>query len=103
MRFPLADRQSSVRRSVLALTEIDALTVNMLGDVRALEVRLRTAGLGPATIGYPDLRLIETGAECIRHELAEARAGLPRRARPRWLVALESAARGLTTSTHPAA
>jgi hypothetical protein len=103
MSFPLAGTKSTCRRSVLALTEIDALAVNLIHDVHALDARLNRAGLGPATIGYPDLRLIETGAECIRHELAEAHAGLPRRARPRWLAALETAARGLTTSTRPAA
>jgi hypothetical protein len=82
------------------LTEIDALAVNLLHDARALDARLERAGLGPAVLAYPDLRLIETGAECIRHELAEARAEAPR---PRWLVALDAALRGRPTSTRPAA
>lgn len=75
MSFPPASRQSISRRGDLALTEIDALAVNLLHDVRSLEARLERGGLGLAVLAYPELRIIEAGAECIRHELLEARAG----------------------------
>lgn len=74
MSFPMATQQSTHRRRHLALTEIDALAVNLIHDVRSLEARLERAGLGLAVLAYPELRIIETGAECIRHELVEARA-----------------------------
>jgi hypothetical protein len=62
------------RRAELALTECDQLAANLIGDVRSLEARLERNGLGAAVLAYPELRVIETGAECIRHELLEARA-----------------------------
>lgn len=75
MSFPPASRQSISSRGDLALTEIDALAVNLLHDVRSLEARLERGGLGLAVLAYPELRIIEAGAECIRAELAEVRAG----------------------------
>ncbi len=81
MSFPPASCQSTHRRRDLALTEIDALAVNLIHDVRSLEARLERAGLGLAVLAYPELRIIETGAECIRHELIEARAETPGRLR----------------------
>jgi hypothetical protein len=71
----MATSQSICRRRDLALTEIDALAVNLIHDVRSLEARLERGGLGLAVLAYPELRIIETGVECIRHELVEARAG----------------------------
>lgn len=73
----MACSQSTSRRGDLALTEIDALAVNLIHDVRSLEARLERGGLGLAVLAYPELRVIEAGAECIRHELAEARAAAP--------------------------
>lgn len=70
----MAARQSTQGRCDLALTEIEALAVNQIHDVRSLEARLERGGLGLVVLAYPELRIIETGAECIRHELAEARA-----------------------------
>lgn len=79
MGFPMAASQSN-RRRALALSEIDALTVNLIHDVRSLEGRLERGGLGLAVLAYPELRIIEAEAECIRHELVEARAAdAPRR------------------------
>jgi hypothetical protein len=74
MSFPPASRQSISRRGALALTEIDALAVNLIHDVRSLEARLERGGLGLAVLAYPELRIIEAGAECIRAETQEARA-----------------------------
>jgi hypothetical protein len=76
MESPMAAAQSSCRyrRRDLALIEIDALAINLLQDVRSLEARLERAGVGLSVLAYPELRIIETGAQCIRHELAEARA-----------------------------
>lgn len=73
MSFPMASCKSTRRRRDLALTEIDALAVNLLHDVRSLEARLARAGVGLAVLAYPELRIIETGAECIRGEVREAR------------------------------
>ncbi len=81
MSFPMAACKSTSRRRDLALTEIDALAVNLIHDVRSLEARLERGGLGLAVLAYPELRIIETGLECIRAELGEARAGTPRRVR----------------------
>lgn len=72
MSFPPASCKSTRRRD-LALREVDALAENLIGDVRSLEARLARAGLGLAVLAYPELRIIETGAECIRAELREAR------------------------------
>lgn len=74
MSVPLASCKSTSRRRELALTEIDALAVNLIHDVRSLEARLERGGLGLAVLAYPELRIIEAGAECIRAELVEARA-----------------------------
>lgn len=71
----MAEQQSTPgRRRELALTEIDALATNLIHDVRSLEARLTRAGLGLAVLAYPELRIIEAGADCIRAELVEARA-----------------------------
>lgn len=69
-----AQQSTPGRRRDLALTEIDALAVNLIHDARSLEARLERAGLGLAVLAFPELRIIESGAECIRHELVEARA-----------------------------
>jgi hypothetical protein len=73
-----------IRRRALALTEIDALTVNLIHDVRSLEARLERGGLGLAVLAYPELRIIEASAECIRAELQEARASAPSRPLTPW-------------------
>jgi len=76
MSFPMAVPKSTSRRCELALTETDALAVNLIHDVRSLEARLERAGLGLAVLAYPELRIIEAGAECIRAETQEARAAI---------------------------
>lgn len=81
MSFPMASCKSTHRRADLALTEIDALAVNAVHDVRSLEARLERGGLGLAVLAYPELRIIEAGLEAIRAELVEARAGTPGRLR----------------------
>lgn len=81
MSFPMASCKSTHRRRDLALTEIDALAVNLLHDVRSLEARLERGGLGLAVLAYPELRVIETGLQCIQAELGEARAATPCRMR----------------------
>ncbi len=76
MSFPMADAKSTPRRCALALTETDALAVNLIHDVRSLEARLERGGLGLAVLAYPELRIIEAGADCIRAETREARAAI---------------------------
>jgi hypothetical protein len=70
----MATGQSTQRRRDLALTEIDALALNLINDVRAMERKLIALSPGLAVAVYADARILETGAECIRHELIEARA-----------------------------
>jgi hypothetical protein len=71
----MATRQSTHRRLDLALTECEALTVNFLCDVRALEARL-SRNVGLAVLAYPELRILEAGAECLRAELGECRTAM---------------------------
>jgi hypothetical protein len=74
MSFPPANCKSTSRRRELALTEIDALATNLIHDARAAERRLIALAPGAAVAVYADVRLIESGADCIRAELREARA-----------------------------
>lgn len=64
------------RRVELALTEIDVLATNLVADVKSLEARLERAGFGVAVLAYPELRIIEAGADCIRAEMREGRAAI---------------------------
>ena len=59
MSFPMASCKSTSRRRNLALTEIDALAVNLIHDVRSLEARLERGGL--AVLAYHRLVLMQCG------------------------------------------
>jgi hypothetical protein len=88
----MAVAKSTPRRCEFALSETDALAVNLIHDVRSLEARLERGGLGLAVLAYPELRIIEAGAECIRAETREARAAIAAASKPVMQTAAERAA-----------
>jgi hypothetical protein len=69
----MAETESTARRRDLALVEIEALAVNTLHDVRALERKLIALSPGAAVMTHADCQMLTTNAECIRCEVQEAR------------------------------